>query len=108
MRSWGCWRSKAEVVFPFRKRSFTPGVVVELVLMVANCRQRVSRRYSFPLRTGHKTAYMCTETTVYDYMENLDTPKKWFIANVDTILQIFGAEHRIQKEDLYLGPCFCP
>jgi hypothetical protein len=36
-------------------------------------------------------------------MENLDAPKKWFKANVDTILKSFGAEHRIQKEDLVLG-----
>jgi len=53
--------------------------------------------------TGHKTAYMCAETTVYDYIDNLDTPKKWFKANVDVIMHTFGAEHRIQKEDLFLG-----
>ncbi|KAF9462806.1 hypothetical protein BDZ94DRAFT_1260375 [Collybia nuda] len=64
--------------------------------------QNVGRRYSFPLRAGHKSAYMCTETTMYRYAENLEAPKKWFKANVDTIMQIFGAEHRIQKEDLFL------
>lgn len=64
--------------------------------------QSVSRRYSFPLRMGHKTAHMCMGTTQYDYMENLDAPKKWFKANVDTILRTFSAEHRIQKEDLLL------
>lgn len=42
---------------------------------------------------------------MYDYMDNLDAPKKWFMANVDTILQTFGADHHIQKEDLFLGPC---
>lgn len=65
----------------------------------------MSRRYTFPLRVGHKTAHMCTGTTQYDYMENLDAPKKWFKANVDAILQFFCAEHRIQKEDLVLGTC---
>lgn len=67
------------------------------------CRQSVSRRYSFPLRAGHKTAYLCTETTMYRYVDSLEAPKKWFKANVDSIMQIFGAEHRIQKEDLFLG-----
>jgi hypothetical protein len=46
---------------------------------------------------------MCTETTVYDYMDNVDAPKRWFTANVDTIMQTFGTEHHIQKEDLFLG-----
>ncbi|KAF5362649.1 hypothetical protein D9758_009617 [Tetrapyrgos nigripes] len=64
--------------------------------------QSVSRRYSFPLRAGHKTAHMCTETTVYRYVDSLDAPKKWFKANVDAILEIFGSQHHIQKEDLFL------
>jgi hypothetical protein len=46
---------------------------------------------------------MCTETTVYDYMDDVDAPKKWFTANIDIIVQTFGTEHRIQKEDLFLG-----
>lgn len=66
----------------------------------------MSRRYSFSLRMGHKTAHMCTGTTQYNYVENLDAPKKWFKGNVDVILQSFGAEHRIQKEDLLVGSCF--
>lgn len=61
-----------------------------------------SRRYSHPLRAGHKTAFLYTETTVYKYVENLDAPKKWFKANVDDILATYGAQHRIQKEDLFL------
>ena len=70
------------------------------VLIVATV---LSRRYSSPLRSGHKTAHLFTESTVYRYIEDLATPKKWFKANVDNILQIYGAEHRITKEDLYLG-----
>ncbi|KAJ4490744.1 hypothetical protein J3R30DRAFT_3277483 [Lentinula aciculospora] len=62
----------------------------------------VSRRYSYPLRAGHKTAHLCTETTMYRYVENLDAPKKWFKANVDTMLEAFGSQHQIQKEDLFL------
>ena len=40
---------------------------------------------------------------MYRYIEDLATPKKWFKANVDNILALYGAEHRISKEDLYLG-----
>lgn len=36
-------------------------------------------------------------------MEDLSTPKKWFKANVDKILNLYGAEHRISKEELFLG-----
>ncbi|KAF7289164.1 Protein kinase domain-containing protein [Mycena indigotica] len=64
--------------------------------------QNVSRRYSFPLRSGHKVAYLCTETTVYKYMESLDAPKKWFRANIDSIMKQYGSLHQIQKEDVYL------
>ncbi|KAJ6608478.1 hypothetical protein B0H10DRAFT_1815660 [Mycena sp. CBHHK59/15] len=63
---------------------------------------QVSRRYSFPLRTGHKTAYLCAETTMYRYIENLDAPKRWFKANVGSIMHQYGPIHQIQKEDLYL------
>ena len=70
------------------------------------CRQNVSRRYSFPLRAGHKKAYMCTETTMYRYMDSLEAPKKWFRSNVDSIMELYGAQRRIQKEDLFLGAFF--
>ncbi|KAI0364174.1 hypothetical protein BV20DRAFT_956762 [Pilatotrama ljubarskyi] len=63
---------------------------------------KYSRRYSSPLRAGHKTAHLFTESTVYRYIEDLATPKKWFKANVDNILAMYGAEHRISQEDLYL------
>ena len=66
------------------------------------------RRYSSPLRCGHKTAHLITESTNYRYLEDLSTPKKWFKANVDHILSIYGAEHRISKEELYLGALFGP
>ncbi|KAJ3730506.1 hypothetical protein C8R42DRAFT_650363 [Lentinula raphanica] len=66
-----------------------------------NISKSVSRRYSYPLRAGHKAAHLCTETTMYRYMENLDAPKKWFKAHVDTVLNIFASQHQIQKEDLF-------
>jgi hypothetical protein len=36
-------------------------------------------------------------------MESLDAPKKWFQLHVDTVMQAYGSQHRIQREDLVLG-----
>lgn len=62
----------------------------------------INRRYSFGLRTNHKTAFLCVESTIYDYLEDLSAPKKWFKANVDEILSVYGEGHSITKEDIYL------
>ena len=70
---------------------------------VVTCRQNVSRTYTYPLKAGHRIAVMCAETTEYQYLEQLDAPKKWFQSNVDSVLNIYGMQHQIQKEDLFLG-----
>ena len=41
--------------------------------------------------------------TMYRYMESLTTPKAWFMANISHILELYGEEHRLQKEDVHLG-----
>ena len=41
-----------------------------------------------------------------DPSERLETPKKWFKANVDAVMQVYGPQCRIQKEDLFLGDYF--
>ncbi|THH10883.1 hypothetical protein EW145_g1036 [Phellinidium pouzarii] len=64
--------------------------------------QIVSRRVSFPIRAGHKSAYLYTEVTMYRYIDDLSAPKKWFEANIDHILRLYGKEHRLQKEDVFL------
>lgn len=71
-------------------------------------RRAVTRRYTYPLKAGHRAAILCAETTEYRYMrseqgEQLAAPKRWFKANVDTILKIFGVQHSIQREDLFLS-----
>lgn len=63
----------------------------------------MSRTQSFQLRAGHKVAYLYAETTMYRYLENLDVPKKWFQANIDHIMKLYGREHQLTKEDLFLG-----
>jgi hypothetical protein len=64
--------------------------------------QNVSRRYSFPLRAGHRAAYLCAESTQYRYTANLDAPRKWFKANIDSIMRTYGPHHPIQREDIFL------
>ena len=46
----------------------------------------LSRHYTSPLRAGHKAAHLFTESTIYRYMEDLETPKKWLKANADSLL----------------------
>jgi len=62
----------------------------------------VSRRYTSPLRAGHKCAHLFTEVAVYRYMDDLATPKHWFKMYVDKILELYGAEHQLVRENLYL------
>ena len=65
----------------------------------------VSRHYSYPLKAGHKMAYLYTEITDYQYLDKLNAPKKWFQTHIDLIMQKYGAQHHLQKEDLFLGQC---
>lgn len=63
----------------------------------------ISPRVSFPLRTGHKAAYMYTESTEYRYLRKVEAAKKWFKANVENILEIYGLEHNLDKEGIMLS-----
>ena len=69
-------------------------------------REAIVRRPTFPLKAGHKAAYLYTEITEYRYMLTLDAPKAWFQSNVDTIVNTYGPQHNIRKEDLYLSKRF--
>ncbi|KAF9780733.1 hypothetical protein BJ322DRAFT_278471 [Thelephora terrestris] len=62
----------------------------------------INRRYSFSLKADRKTAFLCVESTMYTYIEDLSAPKKWFKANVDEIMKYYGDRHPITKEDLFL------
>lgn len=68
-------------------------------------RRTVVRRYSAPLRNGHKTASLFTESTVYNYVADADllAPKTWFHKHIDDILDVYGQEHQLQREDVMLG-----
>ncbi|GJE89108.1 hypothetical protein PsYK624_052000 [Phanerochaete sordida] len=67
-------------------------------------RRNVSRKYTYPLRTGHKAAHLFTESATYQYVADPDlaAPRKWFQANVEQVLSIYGTEHEVQREDLML------
>ena len=42
---------------------------------------------------------------MYNYIDDPDlaAPRKWFQANVEQVLKIYGTEHEVQREDLMLG-----
>lgn len=67
------------------------------------CSNNINRRYSFGVKPNHKIAFLCVESTMYTYVEDLSAPKKWFKANVDEILRSYADDHPITKEDLFLG-----
>ncbi|KAG2099294.1 uncharacterized protein F5147DRAFT_747297 [Suillus discolor] len=64
--------------------------------------ERISRRHPFPLRAGHKAAFIYAESTMYRFIEDLAAPKDWFKANVNTIIKEYAPYHPIQKEDVIL------
>ena len=37
--------------------------------------------------------------------QRLECPKEWFKSNIKGILKLYGREHSLQKEDVYLGKC---
>ena len=55
------------------------------------------------MKANHKTAFLCVESTVYKYIEDLSAPKEWFIANVNRILKVYADNHSVTKEDIFLG-----
>jgi len=55
------------------------------------------------VKANHKIAFLCVESTIYKYIEDLSAPKKWFKANVDDILREYGDSHSITKEEVFLG-----
>lgn len=42
---------------------------------------------------------------MYRYIDSDDlaVPKAWFSANIGRILELYGREHHLQKEDVYLS-----
>jgi len=46
---------------------------------------------------------MYTESTEYRYMRELEAAKAWFKANADRIIEAFGVEHSVHREDLMLS-----
>ncbi|GLB41362.1 putative protein tyrosine kinase [Lyophyllum shimeji] len=61
----------------------------------------VRRRHTFPL-TGERVAFLCAEKTVHAYIEDSRACKLWFRAYREQILDVFGAERGLLKENLML------
>lgn len=56
----------------------------------------------FNLHAGRKEAFLFTEQSVYRYMEEVNTARDWFAANIGTIMEAYGAKHKLQREDICL------
>ncbi|RPD69755.1 hypothetical protein L226DRAFT_526443 [Lentinus tigrinus ALCF2SS1-7] len=80
--------------------------IIQSWLSLRSNAKHARRHYSSPLRAGHNAANLITDSTNNRYFADLSTAKKWFKANVHSILAIYGTEHRILKEMLYLGTCW--
>ncbi|KAJ3474751.1 hypothetical protein NLI96_g12275 [Meripilus lineatus] len=92
---------------PLAKRNMPQRAIDAIQSSIGGCfhsgsRPHVIRRHSTQLRSGHKTAHLVTESTVYEYIEDLAVPKAWFKANIDLILELYGKSHELQKEDVLL------
>lgn len=64
--------------------------------------RNIARRYDFLLRAGHKRSLLVAESTVYRYMQSIESSKKWFADHQETILELYGRKHHLQREDLLL------
>ncbi|KAI0092226.1 hypothetical protein BDY19DRAFT_587910 [Irpex rosettiformis] len=67
--------------------------------------RNIGRRYSTPLRNGHKAAHLFTESTMFHFIDDLSPAKRWFEANIDEIVTVYGPDHPIQREDVLLVIC---
>ncbi|EJD55610.1 hypothetical protein AURDEDRAFT_109872 [Auricularia subglabra TFB-10046 SS5] len=56
----------------------------------------------FNLHAGRKEAFLFTELSVYRYMQEVDTAREWFTANIGAIMEAYGAAHKVQREDMCL------
>ncbi|KAG1850060.1 hypothetical protein C8R48DRAFT_382008 [Suillus tomentosus] len=66
--------------------------------------ENVSRRQSFPLEAGKKTAAVYAESfEIRDFSHgSLPAVSQWFKDNIQVILQEYAPNHPIQKEDVFL------
>jgi hypothetical protein len=55
------------------------------------------------LQAGVKSAWLITGTTEFKHCDTSAPFKKWFITNIDKILDVYGPKYSIEKEDLRLG-----
>lgn len=47
---------------------------------------------------------MC-EMSIYRYFDSLDAPRVWFSATIDKIMECYGRDHHLLKEDVIFGTC---
>ncbi|WVW80744.1 hypothetical protein I302_102730 [Kwoniella bestiolae CBS 10118] len=62
----------------------------------------VSRRIPFPLKPGMKQAALIVEDGTFEIYKSLAEARSYLTANIHWILQEFGDQHQISKEDVII------
>ncbi|CCM04156.1 uncharacterized protein FIBRA_06318 [Fibroporia radiculosa] len=57
---------------------------------------------SFVLRGGRVEAYLLTKSTKRYFMSSLQPAMTWFMEHINTIVDVYGKQYHISREDLYL------
>lgn len=84
------------------------GVTAVQSLMSLKSRGRQTTTSSFRgsqskrLYSDEKTAHLFTESTIFRHVKDTRAPKAWFKGNVNRILSIYGREHDLSREKLFL------
>ncbi|RPD52291.1 kinase-like protein [Lentinus tigrinus ALCF2SS1-7] len=80
------------------------GAIISIVSSWLGARNKYGERYSMQLCAGRKAAHLFTQSTTHRYIgsKNIPLVKQWFKDNINTILAIYGDEHRLSREDVYL------
>ncbi|KIM34682.1 hypothetical protein M413DRAFT_135283 [Hebeloma cylindrosporum] len=60
------------------------------------------QRVTFPLKVGENAAHLYTGPTRHRRFEADDLPMEWCKSNIDKIIEIYGADHNITREDIVL------
>lgn len=61
-----------------------------------------AQRVSFPLKAGEEAAHMYTGSTRHRRFQADDSLMEWFESNIEKIIEIYGADHNVTREDLVL------
>lgn len=65
---------------------------------------KVARTYVHQVQPGQQAAYLFADSLVHRFMRSADlqVPKLWFVANADAVVELYGAQHEVTRDNLSL------